>query len=163
MRKTAPHSSFKFSNDELIEARYERPDYGVKGRQVQSIARELDGRNIYKILADRNWQRSDPAAYAKFHGQTVPTQAGNVRTIVISDPSSGPATPAPKRRVSSDVADSVKIGMTRTEVVRIMGDPSAGMHISSGDSDSETMNYPLDTGRSISFEMDQGKVVRISK
>ena len=153
----------QFGNDELFQARYERQDFGLAGRPVQSVARDLAGRDIFKLMADRAWQRSNPAAYAKFHEQTAPAQVGSARTITISDPSGSSAPPPPKRRIASDVADSVKIGMTRADVVQIMGDPSAGMHISSGDSDSETMSYPLDTGRSISFEMDQGKVVRISK
>lgn len=49
--------------NELGEARYERPEYGVSGRPVASIEKELAGRSIHKIMADRAWQRSSPESY----------------------------------------------------------------------------------------------------
>ncbi|HLK65153.1 MAG TPA: hypothetical protein VKU19_17040 [Bryobacteraceae bacterium] len=58
----------KFVSDELLEARYERTDYGVKGRPVQAVLRDLDGREPYAVAADRAWQRRSPEAYAKFKG-----------------------------------------------------------------------------------------------
>lgn len=56
----------RFLSGELMDGRYERTDYGVKGKPVQSIVQELDGRDPYAVAADRNWQRKSPAAYAKF-------------------------------------------------------------------------------------------------
>jgi len=154
----------RFIKDELTEARYERPDYGVSGKQVQSIARELDGRDIFKILADRSWQQSSPEAYAKFHGQTLPGQTpGAVHTVTISTASADSRPVPPKRRIASDLADSVKVGMTRADVVQILGEPSGGMHISGGESDTETLTYALDSDGSISFAMEKGKVARISR
>lgn len=153
----------QFIRDELTEARYERPEYGVKGKQVQSIARELDGRDIFKILADRAWQQHSPTEYAKFHGQTPPTPPQNIhsRTVTVSDTSTQAA--APRKRIASDLADSVKVGMTRADVVQILGEPSGGMHISGGESDTETMTYALDPSGTISLDMEKGKVARIAR
>ena len=58
----------RFFADELLMARYERSDYGVKGRAVPSIEQELDGRDPYALAADRSWQRRSPAAYARTKG-----------------------------------------------------------------------------------------------
>jgi len=153
----------RFVKDELIEARYERPEYGVSGKQVQSIARELNGRDIFKILADRAWQQRSPTEYAKFNGQNPTAPTARSRTVTISDGPTSAQPSAPKKRIASDLADSVKVGMTRSDVVQILGEPSGGMHISGGESDSETMTYALDAGGAVSFEVEKGKVARISR
>lgn len=57
----------QFMHDELGTARYERAEYGISGRPVGSVAQELGGRDIFKVMADRAWQRNSPEEYAKFH------------------------------------------------------------------------------------------------
>src|SRR5205823_383756 len=51
--------------NELGEARYERSDYGVSGRPVASVAADLNGRDIFKLLADRASEKSSPESYGR--------------------------------------------------------------------------------------------------
>jgi hypothetical protein len=150
----------RFMYEELGEARYERQDFGVAGKPVQSVAQELGGRDIFKIMADRAWQRNSPAAYAKYHDQDQGNPA--TKAAVVSVGGMSARADPPKRQVSGELADSIKEGMTRSDVVRILGEASGGMQIS-GESDFETMSYPLDRGGQISLRLEKGKVVRISR
>jgi hypothetical protein len=150
----------RFIHDELTDAKYQRPDYGVSGRPVQSVAQDLGGRDVFKIMADRAWQRNSPAEYQKFHGQT---QRGQATTTTVASAGTLSARPdPPKRRISAELIDSVKVGMTRSEVVRILGEPSGGLQIT-GESDFEVMAYPVDRGGDVSLRIEKGKVARITR
>jgi hypothetical protein len=150
----------QFGHDELALARYERPDYGLSGKPVQSVERDLDGRDAYKVMADRAWQRNSPSEYAKFHKQDQ--GAGPAMPVVSVAPAASAPDP-PKRRIAADLAGSVKEGMSRSEVVRIMGEPSGGMHVAGGENDFEVMTYSLDPSGEVSLRLEKGKVVRISR
>ena len=63
--------------------------------------------------------------------------------------------------IAGDLANSVQVGMTRPDVVKILGEPSGGMHISGGESDVEKMTYALDPQGEIIFRMEKGKVAQI--
>ena len=148
----------RFIGDELADARYERSDFGIAGKPVQSVAQDLGGRDVFKVMADRTWQRSSPAAYAKYHGQDPRAQT-TTSTVSVETVSVRPDPPA--RRISAELANSVQVGMTRSEVVQILGKPSGGMQISGGENESEKMTYALDPSGEISFRMEKGKVARI--
>jgi hypothetical protein len=69
----------------------------------------------------------------------------------------------PQRRISPQLIESVKQGLTRSEVVAALGEPSGGMAIAGGESDYEDMTYLLDPTGEILLHLEKGKVVRISK
>jgi hypothetical protein len=144
----------QFMRDELGVAKYERQDFGISGKPVQSIAQELGGRDIFKVMADRAWQSRSPSAYAKDHKEDQRT--GGASAVVSVGPASTRPDP-PKRRISGELANSVQVGMTRPEVVKIMGEPSGGMHISGGESDVEKMTYALDPQGEITFPDGKGQ------
>jgi hypothetical protein len=146
-----------FIRDELAIAKYERKDFGVSGKPVQSVDRELAGREIFKVMADRaSKSPRSPADY----GRNAPTrQSGSTTTV-----RNVPVTPdPPQRRISPQLVDSVKQGMTRAEVVAALGEPSGGMAIAGGESDYEDMTYLLAPTGEVSLHLENGKVVRISK
>jgi len=126
----------------------------VGGKPVASVERELAGRNIYKVMADQ------AAAELPKHGPAAASRpSSTVATI-----RNVPVTPdPPQRRISPQMASSIKQGMTRSEVVAALGEPSGGMAIASGESDYEDMTYLLDPGGELSVRLEMGKVVRISK
>lgn len=148
----------RFIHDELTDAKYERHDYGVSGRPVQSVAQELGGRSVFKILADRAWQKQSPREYAKHHGrnQSAAATAAPVPAAAVS-------TDPPQRRIPTELVDSIKVGMPRSEVVRILGEPSGGVRVAGGENDFEVMTYALESHGEISVRLEKGKVVRVSR
>jgi hypothetical protein len=150
----------QFSHDELALAKYDRQDYGISGKPVASIAQELGGRDIAKVMADRAWQRNSPSEYAKFHGQN---QGARPAAVVISDPSATAAPDPPQHRIAGNLLDSIKQGMPRSEVVRILGEPSGGMHVAGGENDFEVITYFLEPSGEVSLRLERSKVVRISR
>jgi hypothetical protein len=147
----------RFFGDELGEASYHRSDYGVAGRPVQSIAKELNGRNIYAISADRAWQRSSPESYAKYRG----SRSGNIQIVTESHAVNAPA--PPRKRIAKELLDAVHEGMTRAEVVSKLGDPSGGLHIGGGGNDTEKLTYALEPAGQATVSFKQGIVVRIEQ
>lgn len=150
----------QFIHDELAQAKYERRDYGVSGKPVQSVAQELGGRDIFKVMADKAWQRNSPSEYAKYHGQNHGVHS--TTSVVSVPPAAAPPGP-PRRRIAGDLVDSIKEGMSRSEVVRILGEPSGGMHVAGEENEFEEMIYSLDPSGEISLRLEKDKVVRISR
>jgi hypothetical protein len=147
----------RFFSDQLGQAKYERAGYGAAGRPVQSVAAELNGRDIFAILADQNWQRNSPAAYAKFKGARGAAVSPVTETHVYVEP------PAPKRRIAKDLVDAVHAGMTRAEVVEKLGDPGGGLRIGGQESETEDLSYPLDPSGQVTISLKNGKVVKVSR
>jgi hypothetical protein len=145
--------SLQFIRDELAIAKYNRSDFGVSGRPVQSVEQDLGGQSVFKLMADKAGQqlrRPGSAAAAAAASTTT------VRTVSVTpDP--------PKRRVSSEVAASVKEGMTRADVVRLLGEATGGMQIAGGENDYEDLSYALDPTGELLVRLEKGKVVRISR
>jgi len=148
----------RFIRDQLTDARYEHSGWGVSGRPVRSVEKDLGGRDVFKIMADRAWQERSPAEYAKYGGT-------NRRALgTTTDNSIGAAPPPePKRRIAADLIDSLKTGMTRAEVVGILGEPFGAMRIGGGDSDMDTLTYALDPQGQATIQIEKGKVTRISR
>lgn len=181
--------SLHFIHDELAVAKYERADYGVAGKPVQSVAQELGGRDVFKVMADRAWQRGSQADGAERRrprqgarvataktpaAQTITARAAaassltaqtatHSTTILVPDSSSTAAADPPQRRIAGGLLDSIKQGMSRPEVVRILGEPSGGMHVAGGENDVEVMTYALEAGGEVSLRLEQGSVMRISR
>jgi hypothetical protein len=143
----------RFFGDELGDASYRRSDYGVAGRPVQSLARELNGRSIYAIMADRAWQRSSPESYAKHHASTE----GSPVVVVESH-----APAAPVRKIAKELLDEIHEGMSRAEVVAKLGDPSGGLRIGGGNA-TENLTYALDPSGQATVGFKNGSVVRITQ
>jgi hypothetical protein len=144
----------QFIRNQLAIAKYERKDLGVSGKPVQSVERELAGRNIFKVMADQ------ATAELPKHGAAAAARpSSSVTTVrnvsVTPDP--------PQRRISPHLIDSVKPGMTRADVVAALGEPSGGMAIAGGESDYEDMTYLLDPAGEMSVHLEKGKVARVSK
>ena len=165
-------------DDELSEGHYNKSEWGITARPVQSIEQDLGGKSSFQYFADRSWQKRDPKGYAKFHPNAGPmptaSSFANPAAKPIAPVNRAPATanaapaasPAPetsKRRISSDLADSVKVGMTRSEVVELLGAPAGGMRILGGESDIETMTYALEPTGELSLSLENGKVSQVKK
>ena len=146
----------RFIRDELSDAQYQRHDYGIHGKPVGSVAADLGGRNVFKVFADRAWEQRSPAEFAKYRRDAAPA------SVVSIAPGSTRPDP-PKRLISAELAESVKTGMPRAEVVRLFGEPQGGLAISGAENDSETMTYPLEQGGQLSLRLEHAKVVRITR
>lgn len=147
--------SLRFFNDELGEATYQRPEYGVSGRPVQSIAEELGGRSIFAINAERASQRISSERYARRPGSS------SKGAITVTESHVAAPTP-PARRISKELIDSIHEGMSRADVVAKLGDPTGGLRIGGGN-DTENLSYALDPSGQATVSFKSGRVVRVTQ
>jgi hypothetical protein len=145
--------SLRFFNGKLGEAAYQRPDYGVAGRPVQSIAQELNGRSIFAINAERASQRISAEGYARRRGSSSTAAV----TVIESHVSNAPAPPT--RKIAKELIDSIHQGMSRADVVAKLGDPTGGLRIG----DTEKLTYALDPSGEATVSLKSGSVARITQ
>jgi hypothetical protein len=120
----------RFLSGERGEARYERSDYGVHGRPVKSIEEEFDGRSIFAIRAKRAGQRSSTASFAGAKRQTGIVRLSRASSSTVRQETVRliPREP-PARRITGELLDGIKPGMTRDEVVRKLDEPDGDVTI----------------------------------
>jgi hypothetical protein len=153
----------RFIRNQLADARYERADFGVHGKPVQTVAQELGGRNIFKIMADQAAEenaRAHPRGRAPSPRPTGSRSSGST-TVVTTAQAEAPRQERP--RVAQEKADAIKEGMTRAEVVKIMGEASGGLSVAGAEVDFETLTYALDPSGEISVRLEKGKVAKITR
>jgi hypothetical protein len=175
----------RFMGDGVGEAKYE-PLNG-KEYSVASLERELGGRSIYSVLAERATKRSDEQraqwAAESSAEQNARIEAMRARTAaragvarpqaltarsatippVAGLPPAPPQPPAPKRIVSEEALAGVTLGATRQDVVtRLGGEPSFKSTIT-GDDVRETMTYHRESGAPVVIRLINGKVTELPR
>ncbi len=155
----------RFMEGELGEADY---DKDVKKRPVESIARELGGRSIYRLKAERASERlKEQQELRRSQRDTALPQAGSSAraprssmTVVRAGPAAAEPTPTPTF-ISAEALAQVKRGASREDVIRILGKPGARMAIATADSVDEDFEYQLQDGRKVTIGLVDGKVTRL--
>lgn len=158
----------RFTKNELSDAQYQNDAWGTQPLPVQSVANDMQGRSPFQVMADRAWQRLAPESYAKSHPPAAPPEVpspelqaaarrASVRTVKVSAPPK-----PPKRRIAADLADSVHPGMTRMDVVKTLGNPASDFKIS-GETELETLSYPLDPDGELTIRLENGAVSKIGR
>ena len=144
----------RFFQNELTDAMYHRVDGPPQGKMVGSIERELNGRTVLQVLAeragghhtDRRRKSADPHPRAR-----------------LKPPASTPdPAPAP-RLVSRDALEKITPGMTRADVIARLGEPLSSMRISGSDPPVEVLRYPSESEGEASVRFEDGKVVRVMR
>ena len=133
-------------HEELGEARYERSDFGIHGRQVQSIERELAGRSVFKVFAERASTR--PRSFDR---------SASPRSVAIS--AAVPPEP-PRRTIDRELAASVATGMTRDELVAKLGEPYRTSRIAGSDVEIETLTYAITGGGEVRLRLEGGRLTK---
>jgi hypothetical protein len=152
---------------------------GEKSWMVASIERELNGRDMFKLLQERATKRSD-AWLAKKMEESRSEQAARSEALRrgIRSSSSGsrsrtaqpsmvtlaPAAPAPqaaKRIVSADALAAIAVGATRSDVLSRLGEPSNQFAIAGDEGTRESFTYDLDSGEAVVIRLVDGKVVKV--
>jgi hypothetical protein len=171
--------SVRFMDGVLGEAKYYA--IGEKSWSVASIERELNGRSIYKLLAERATKRSDEWLAKKTEENRI-EQAARSEALRrgIRPPNSGPrfrssppsvvtvqavSDPPPaadkKRIISAQVFAAVALGTSREDVLTLLGEPSNRFSITSDEGVRESFTYDLDSGEAAVIRLVEGKVVKV--
>jgi outer membrane protein assembly factor BamE (lipoprotein component of BamABCDE complex) len=137
---------FLGAGEELGAARYERGDFGIQGRPVQSIERELAGRSVFAVFARRASTRS------RSFQQAEPPSSAPIPVAVAPEP--------PRRTIDRELAASVAAGMTRDELVGKLGAPYRTSRIAGSDVDVETLTYAIAGGGEVRFRFEDGKLAK---
>ncbi len=154
----------RFMSGELGEAVYEKR---TSKRSVESIARELGGRSIYKVMAERATEKSKESLRQSMEAQRSaqgrPSQGPQstvtvVRTTEASRPAESEPPPAP---ITAQALAGVKIGAAREDVLRMIGQPASRLAIAGSDGVREDFEYHLEGGRKVVIGLLDGKVVRL--
>src|SRR5579863_1772804 len=130
--------------DGLGEAKYEY--LTAASQPVASIASELGGRDIYKIMADRAWKRNqehqanEMSNFRAAHSGRV-AQPNVVRVDPVPVATADP-TP-PKRIISAEAYAGVAVGATRQDVLSRLGEPSSRYAITDDEGTHESFTYDL--------------------
>jgi hypothetical protein len=153
---------------------------GEKSWPVASVERELNGRDIFKLLQERAGKRSNewlakkteenridqaarsgirPASTgARFRGaqpSVVEVELANAQRAAEPEP------PVTKRLVPAGALAAVAPGTTREEVFSRLGEPSSRSAITGDDGVRESFTYDLDSGEAVVIRLLDGKVVKV--
>jgi hypothetical protein len=148
--------------DGLGEASYS--DMGEKSRPVASVANDLNGRDIYKLLAERATKRSQEQFANKLSSMR---QAGSRRgvqpsVVTMSAVPLAPADPAPQKRiVPADAYATLAVGAARQDVLSRLGEPSSRYAITDDQGTHESFSYDLDNGEAVVIRLLGGKVTAL--
>jgi hypothetical protein len=155
--------SVRFMGDDgLGEAKYEF--LHEKSQAVASVAGDLGGRDIYKIMADRAWKRNQEESATKMNEfRAAHSGHGAHPGVVTVDPVPvAPADPAPPKRIVSAAAYSgIAPGATRQDVLSQLGEPNSRYAITDDDGTRESFTYDLDNGETVVIRLLAGKVTAV--
>jgi outer membrane protein assembly factor BamE (lipoprotein component of BamABCDE complex) len=174
----------RFMDDGVLgEAKYFA--VGEKSWPVASIERELNGRDIFKLLQERAGKRSEewlakkseenridqaargealrrgirPASPgSRFRGtqpSVVEVELANAQRATEPEP------PVTKRLVPAGALAKVAPGTSREEVLSRMGEPSSRSAITGDDGVRESFTYDLDSGEAVVIRLLDGKVMKV--
>ena len=162
----------RFMSGVLGEADY---DKGAKTWPVDSVKQELGGRSIYEVMAKRATKNVDssrrprelprvnsPSAPPNHVGRSSHSQQASIIEVLPS--AAGGAPPAPPEPISTITAAalaSVKIGMSREDVLRSLGKPSSRFSVAGSDGVNESLSYQVEDGRKVTIRLLSGKVAQL--
>ncbi|HYL72737.1 MAG TPA: hypothetical protein VEU96_00950 [Bryobacteraceae bacterium] len=173
----------RFMDGELGEATYHA--IGEKTWPVASIEREVNGRDIYKLLQERATNRSEEWLAKKREENRIDQKARSeelrrgIRQSSSSYRSRGaqpsmvavesvpvprakePEVPQKKRIVSAEALSAVTPGTTREDLLSRLGEPSSRFAITGDEGVRESFTYDLDSGETVVVRLVDGKVVRV--
>jgi hypothetical protein len=148
--------------DGLGEAKYEY--LNEKSRPVASVASDLGGRDIYKVMADRSWKKVEQRQANKMDSFRAAHsgRSGQPSTVSLTSVPVDRADPAPpKRIVSAEAYAGIAVGSTRDEVLACLGEPSSRYAISDDDGTRESFTYDVDNGETVVIHLLGGKVINV--
>jgi hypothetical protein len=144
----------RFMSDGLGQANY--CDIHTTCRSVDSLARELNGRSIYQISAERAGKRVQER-WASHSSRSMRTQTISVESV---EPAQA-AGPEQKRTIPAQLLTDDLAGATREVVISRLGEPAFRSSISGEDGVRESLTYHLDSGQSVVVRLNAGRVVQI--
>jgi hypothetical protein len=112
-------------------------------RPVASVQRQLAGRNVFSLLAQRN---------GKGQAEVMPAP--------VAQPAAAPSAPPRRTAVSSDALKAIAIGDERDAVIRKLGEPSFRSSLTTDDGTRESLTYHLDD-KPVVIRLVNGKVVSV--
>jgi hypothetical protein len=157
----------------LGEADYDR---GAKSWPVDSVKQELGGRSIYEVMAERATKKVDssrraglseqhtatPGTSASRAGRSSRSQQGSIIEVPPSaDGGAPPTPPEPISAITAVALASVKIGMSREDVLRALGKPSSRFSIAGSGGATEYLSFQVEDGRKVTIRLLSGKVAQL--
>jgi outer membrane protein assembly factor BamE (lipoprotein component of BamABCDE complex) len=174
----------RFMDDGVLgEAKYYA--VGEKSWPVASIERELNGRDIYKLLQERATKRSQEWLAQKMEENRIdqaarsealrrgarpagsyPSSRGMQPSMITVESANVPRAaeteaPAKKRIVSTDALAAVTLGATRDDVLKRLGEPNSRFTITGDEGVREAFTYDLDSGETVVIRLVDGKVTKV--
>jgi len=150
----------RFMSGELGEADFDRR---AKTWPVDSVKQELGGRSIYEVMAERATTRSDSSRRTRQSQQHTPTHSQQASIIEVPSAADGPppAPPEPISAITTAAVATVKIGMSREDVLRSLGKPTSRFSIAGSDGVTEYLSFQVEDGRKITIRLLSGKVTQL--
>jgi hypothetical protein len=153
-----------------------------KRTPVASVAQDLGGRDIFKLMAQRATERSaeDQAKRVAVARSQMPTQADHARRIAeLKAQTAGlrsgrggvstagtnavlnmKSTAEPEKHiVQPEALAGIKVGASKAEVIAALGEPSAKYSIAGGDGVKETFRYHRPNGEPVEIKLVDSRVV----
>ena len=175
---------FMGKGDGLGDAEYYT--IGEKRSPVASIERELNGRNIYKLLQERASKRSDEWLAKKTEENRIDQAArseslrrgirpaggyragGMQPSVVTVAPVAGTAevkqqAPVQKRTFPAEALTAIAMGSTRDDLLSRLGEPTSRHAVTDDDGARESFAYDLDSGGMVEIRLLNGKVAKVSQ
>lgn len=137
----------------LGEAKYTA--VGEKSWPVASVERDLAGRNLFQLLAERARQRLGNSSRPGANGFRASTPA-----VPVARPTE-PEVPAKKRIVSAEAFAAIAVGTGRDDLLNKLGEPSSRYAITDDDGTRESFTYDLDNGETVTVRLLNSKVVKM--
>jgi len=161
----------------LGDAKYET--VGEKAQMVASVERDLNGQDLFKLLAERASQRSrerqaqrssdmrnEQAARMQAFRERARSGSSGARyttaqpsTVLVAP--AAPESAAKKRIIPADAFAGITLGATRDDLLNKLGEPNNRFAISGDDGTRESFTYDLDSGETVVIRLLDGKVVKV--
>jgi hypothetical protein len=166
--------SVKFSNSGGIFTADFEPDAKSMPQDVPHLAFRFNGkttRESYEESKQQRVSRPVPQSQAEFREQLKAEMAqrrsqrsaSQVHSEIVTVPAAAPLPAAPpSRKVTAEEIKAVVIGMSRAELITILGEPASRFAIASGEGNRETLEYQTEAG-SVSIVIFKGKVSQLPR
>jgi hypothetical protein len=161
--------SVRFMGEDGVLGEANSTPVGGKSQPVASIERELNGRSIYTLLAQRATERVNQRSQDRFTNRVAPraliprSRIAQPTMTTLALPASDPEPPAPKRTISREALAEVKPGLARQDVIDRLGEPNYRSSISGDEGTRESLTYTLADGEQVVIRMVNGKVTEAGR
>jgi outer membrane protein assembly factor BamE (lipoprotein component of BamABCDE complex) len=149
----------------IFTASYQ-PDPHVMPKDVDHLVFRFSGKSARETFEERKLQpkpghrtRQPGETIADYRARLLEDRASAIRGTSLPPPITPESAPVPiSRKLTDDEVKSIEVGVSKTKLLELLGDPASRSSINGGDGTRETFRYPTASGSTVTIIVIDGKV-----